>query len=402
MANGSSYHLSVTSAALVGALSALTMLALLTAGSGRWTWGVDSDGAAGAYGASADGRGADAGARLPASEIYRRAVAGVVKITAFAADAGGRASAAGESGSGFVVGADGSILTNAHVVSPQGVPLSRVEVAFRDGECAERRVEGVVVAMDPASDLAVVRVDPRAVALTVLPLGTSGDIEVGDRVFSIGNALDYDFGMTEGIVSALHRVLLGPNETTIRDGIQTDAAVNAGDSGGPLLDETGAVIGVNERIATAYGAPTGNIGLAFAVPVDTAKDVLAQVRKTGKVVRPWIGIEGLTITPAAVRLLGLSCHEGVLLVALQPDGPAALAGLRGGDHVVPIPGSAAGSVVAGGDVITRLGGRVVAGMTDVVDVVQATRPGDRLTVSYLRGGRRLEAVLTVGVRSTDW
>ena len=239
-------------------------------------------------------------------------------------------------------------------------------------------MDGAVIGIDSGTDLAVVRVDPKAVDLVILPLGDSDGLEVGDTVYSVGNGLDYDFSMTEGIVSALHRVLLGPNDALIRDGIQTDAAVNVGDSGGPLLDARGAVVGVNEQIATPGGVPTGNVGLAFAVPVDTVRDVLHQLRTTGTVVRPWIGVEALTITPAAVQLLGLESDRGILLVGVTPDGPAASAGLRGGDRVVSVPGSAGRTVTAGGDVITAMDGRPMASTDDLVDRVQALRPGDVL------------------------
>ena len=273
-----------------------------------------------------------------------------------------------------------------------------MRVVFRNGEVGERSVDGAVIGIDSGTDLAVVRVDPKAVDLVILPLGDSDGLEVGDTVYSVGNGLDYDFSMTEGIVSALHRVLLGPNDALIRDGIQTDAAVNVGDSGGPLLDARGAVVGVNEQIATPGGVPTGNVGLAFAVPVDTVRDVLHQLRTTGTVVRPWIGVEALTITPAAVQLLGLESDRGILLVGVTPDGPAASAGLRGGDRVVSVPGSAGRTVTAGGDVITAMDGRPMASTDDLIDRVQALRPGDRLDVTYLRDGRVLQAVITVGSR----
>lgn len=150
-----------------------------------------------------------------ASEIYRHPVGGVVKITAL--DLGGKwaASADGDSGSGFVVSADGTILTNAHVISPGSAPAARVDVMFRTGDSSERRLDGAVLCADASTDLAVVRVDPEAVDFTVLRLGDSRTLALGDPVFSIGNALDYDFGMTKGIVSGLHRVLLGLSQTSI-------------------------------------------------------------------------------------------------------------------------------------------------------------------------------------------
>ena len=365
-------------------LLALAALLGLAVGAGRWTW-VDE-----APAAAEDG--------LPADEVYRRAVEGVVKIVAFDVRDGDYSTACGEAGSGFVVADDGSIVTCAHVVSPRGTPVTRVRVVFRTGELGERSLEGAVVGVDWATDIAVVRVDPDAVELGVLPLGDSGGLEVGDTVYSLGNALDYDFSMTQGIVSALHRVLRGSHDALIRGGIQHDAAVNVGDSGGPLLDSQGTVVGVNQQIATPGGQPTGNAGLAFAVPVGTVKDVLHQLRTTGTVVRPWIAIEALTITPAAVGLLGLEVACGILVVDVTPDGPAAAAGLCGGDRQVAVPGQPGRTVRAGGDVITALDGRSVHDTDDLIDCVQALRPGDRLPVTYVRDGRAMTTVIVVGVR----
>ncbi len=373
---------------------ALALAVLLGALAGRVVPAADGFGAVlGRAGGAGAGQ-----AALPAAEIYRRSVPGVVKIVAFDAPAGDYASLTGKDGTGFVVSADGRIVTCAHVVSVDGSPVRRVRVVFRAGEAGECSAEGVVIGVDAGSDLAVVRVDPRAVRLTVLPLAAADGLQVGDTVYALGNALDYDFAMTQGIVSALHRVLTGPSAETIRDGIQTDAAVNAGDSGGPLLDEQGRVVGVNERIVTPYGAPTGNVGLAFAVPVSTVKDVLRQLEATGRVVRPWVGVEALTVSPAAVQLLHLRTDRGILLVGVERDGPAAAAGLRGGDRAVPVPGQPGRVVKAGGDVITALAGRPVLSTDDLVDCVQALEPGDRLPVSYLRGGKSLTTVIVVGVR----
>jgi S1-C subfamily serine protease len=374
-------------------LVASSLLALLVVG-GRWSVTGPSSAVALLPG---DGSGR-AVAAVPADEIYRRAVDGVVKIEAFDVWTGRYAAAPGEAGSGFVAARDGRIVTCAHVVSPAGKVATRVRVVFRAGEVGERSVDGAVVGVDAVNDLAVVRVDPETVRLTALPLGDSSRLEVGDAVYALGNALDYDFSMTRGIVSALHRVLVGPDEATIRDCIQHDAAVNAGDSGGPLLDERGAVIGVNERIATPDGAPVGNVGLAFAVPVGTVRDVLGQLEAGGEVVRPWVGVEALTISPAAVRLLDPGVDRGLLLVDVTPGGPAAAAGLRGGDRVVAVPGQPGRTVAAGGDVVTALDGRPVDCTDDLVSCVQGHRPGDRLTATYVRDGRTATVVIVVGVR----
>jgi S1-C subfamily serine protease len=362
---------------------------------GRMTWGEGVG-----SGLLPPGRGpSQAGAAgLPADEMYRRTVGGVVKIEAFGTRKGTDATSPGEAGSGFVVAADGRIVTCAHVVAPARALPARVRVVFRAGEIGERSLDGAVVGVDAVNDLAVVRVDPRAAQLTVLPLGGPDGLEVGDTVYALGNALDYDFSMTRGIVSALHRVLVGPGEATIRDCIQHDAAVNAGDSGGPLLDERGVVIGVNERIATPDGAPVGNVGLAFAVPVGTVRDVLRQLEASGEVVRPWVGVEALTISPAAVRLLDLDVESGLLLVDVTPGGPAAAAGLAGGDRVVAVPGQPGRTVAAGGDVVTELDGHAVTCTDDLVACVQGHRPGDRLSVTYVHGGRTATTVIVVGAR----
>ena len=373
----------------------LASAVMLGAVAGVLTWRDAAVGGVFRLGAEPSGAGATG---LAADEIYRRSVAGVVKVVAFDVRSGDYANAPGEAGSGFVVAADGRIVTCAHVVSPGATPATRVRVVFRAGEAGERSLDGAVVGVDAVNDLAVVRVDPEAVPLTVLPLGDSGGLEVGDTVYALGNALDYDFSMTSGIVSALHRVLVGPGEATICDCIQTDAAVNVGDSGGPLLDEHGNVVGVSERIATPDGPPSGNVGLAFAVPAGTVRDVLRQLETSGQVVRPWVGVEALTISPAAVQLLDPGTDHGILLVGVDAGGPAEAAGLRGGDHVVAVPGQPGRTVLAGGDVITALDGQDVSDTDDLVDCVQGTRPGDHLAVEYVRGGQTRAAVIVVGVR----
>ena len=193
-----------------------------------------------------------------AADIYRQSVHGVVKIEALGSEPGQPAVVPGTAGTGFVVDGDGTILTNAHIVTVGGRAVATVKVTCtRRAALSVACVDGVVLGVDDSMDVAVVKVDPRGLELRPLPLGDSTSLEVGDPVFAIGNPLDYDFSMRSGIVSALHRVLLGPNNAVIPGGIQTDAAVNEGDSGGPLIDGAGRVIGINEQIATAEGGAWG-------------------------------------------------------------------------------------------------------------------------------------------------
>ena len=225
---------------------------------------------------------------LTPAEIYDRASPGVVEVLATftqAADplygmGGGTAQALG---SGFVADTDGTILTNAHVVTDNGTRASSVSVVFKvqkDGKTETTEVPATIVGSDETSDVAVLKVDPtKAPSLQPLELGDSSSVEVGEAVVAIGNPLGYDFSVTSGIVSATNRNLESPNGSVIADGIQTDAAINEGNSGGPLIDLSGKVIGINEQIASQSG---GNQGLGFAVPIDTARDVMDQIETKGR------------------------------------------------------------------------------------------------------------------------
>jgi S1-C subfamily serine protease len=336
-----------------------------------------------------------AGRELPADLIYRASIRGVVKIISCEPRAAAGLQAPSSSGSGFVVDRRGTILTNAHVVTPGGMSVRRVLVIVLDRSGSERRVNGTVMGTDAATDVAVVHVEARGLDLDALPLGKASDLAVGDRVYAIGNPLDYDFSMTAGIVSALHRVVRGPGNAAIGEAIQTDAAVNSGDSGGPLLDAAGRVVGINEQIATEETGGSGNIGLAFAVPIEAGVDVLRQLSRTGRVRHPWLGIEGLTITPELVSLLKLKVETGVLLVAVSPEGPAERAGLRGGSRAVRVSGR---TISAGGDIVTAINGRRITGMADVVNLVQAGTPGSIVAVTYARGDAEGSTHVTLGVQ----
>jgi S1-C subfamily serine protease len=220
---------------------------------------------------------------LTPPQIYKKYAAGVVEVLAtfsITADQGpfGPSSATVQAlGSGFVASTDGYILTNAHVVSENGTKASSVTVAFKGTGTTTRKVAATIVGIDESSDVAVLKVDPVASpALVTIPLGDSSTVQVGETVVAIGNPLGYDFSLTEGIVSATSRELTAPNGATIANGVQTDAAINKGNSGGPLIDSTGHVIGINEQIATESG---GNEGLGFALPINTAAGVLERLTK---------------------------------------------------------------------------------------------------------------------------
>ena len=205
---------------------------------------------------------------------------------------------------------------------------------------------------------------------------------MGDPTIAIGNPFGLDRTLTTGVVSALQRRITAPNGFQIENVIQTDAAINPGNSGGPLLDAAGRVIGINSQIATG-GTGSGNVGIGFAVPINTAKQVVPQLRDEGKVERAYIGITGATIDQSLARL-NLATDSGVLVQSVQAGSPADKAGIRGGDARANLDGSA---IALGGDVIKEIEGRNAKSMDDVVAVVNRKKPGDSITLKLLRDGR---------------
>jgi S1-C subfamily serine protease len=290
------------------------------------------------------------------------------------------------SGSGFVIDDQGHILTNAHVVDG----AQRIEVKL--GEDAEP-VDAKLVGKDPSTDVAVLQVDPDQVDLHPLSLGSSSDVQVGDPVVAIGNPFGLERTVTTGIVSALQRQIEAPNGFTISDVIQTDASINPGNSGGPLLDENGQVIGINSQIATAGGE--GSVGVGFAVPIDTARDVAKQIIDNGEVQHAFLGISGADITPDVADALNLPVDEGALVQRVVPDSPAADAGIKGGKAEVTVGGQ---QLLAGGDVITQVDGQTVSGMDDVIAAVNAKQAGDDVTLQVHRDGQSQDITVTLGDR----
>jgi len=335
---------------------------------------------------------------LTPAEIYQRDAPGVVEVvsTLQTTEQGFFGPVTGTSqalGSGFVVSPQGYILTNAHVVSSDGKAASKVSVVFKGKGSQTTNVTARIVGVDETSDVAVLKVDPaRAPALRPLPLGRSSAAQVGEPVVAIGNPLGYDFSLTSGIVSATDRNLQSPNGSTISNGIQTDAAINEGNSGGPLIDSAGKVIGINEQIASQSG---GNQGLGFAVPIDTAASVMSQLEKNGKVTYAWLGVSGQTISADVAKALGLKVDQGVLVASVESGSPAAKAGIRGGSRQVALQDQV---YVTGGDIITRVGGSAVASNDDLSAFVAAHKPGDRVTVTLVRGSQTLTVQVTLGTR----
>jgi S1-C subfamily serine protease len=275
-------------------------------------------------------------------------------------------------GSGFVIDRDGHIVTNSHVV--QGA--SKIEVRF--GE--KTTVRATLVGQDASNDVALLKVDTDKDNLKPLVLGSSSKAKVGDSVVAIGNPFGLDRTVTTGIVSALQRQLRAPNGFTISDVIQTDAAINPGNSGGPLIDANGEVIGINSQIATAGGG--GSIGIGFAVPIDKAKKIVDELKKSGKIQHAYLGVTGADLSAALAKSLNLPTDKGVLVQGSR--GPAKDAGIKGGDTEVTIGGN---TLLLGGDVLVELGGKQVESMKDVITLVDSKKPGDELDAKIFRGSK---------------
>jgi S1-C subfamily serine protease len=286
-------------------------------------------------------------------------------------------------GSGFVVDKDGTILTNAHVVES----ADEVTVSFEEGgEEIPAEVKGV----DTSTDLAALKIDPSEVEnLQVLPLGDSSKAQVGDPVVAIGNPFGLSRTVTTGIVSALQREITAPDGFQISNVIQTDASINPGNSGGPLLDAEGRVIGINSQIATGGGQ--GSVGIGFAVPVNTAKQLLPELREGGEIERAWFGVQMIDVTEDVAQDQGLPVDKGALVVEATEGGPADDAGLRGGD---PQTGE-------GGDLIVAIDGQEVAAGDELAAAVAGKQPGDKVEVEYYRGDDKETVEVELGERPSS-
>jgi S1-C subfamily serine protease len=322
---------------------------------------------------------------LSINEIYKRAAPGVVQITSTSRTTDTfTGSAPPALGSGFVVDKAGHVVTNFHVV--QGG--DRVSVSFSNRDT----VDAELVGTDPSTDLALLRVETSSSALTPLPLGDSDKVEVGDRVVAIGNPFGLDRTATAGIVSALQRLITAPNQFTIDHVIQTDAPINRGNSGGPLLNDRAEVIGVNTQIKTEDYS-IGNVGIGFAVPSKTVKDVVAQILRTGRVEHAWLGINGRPVTEEIADDYNLPVEEGVLVERVWSNSGAAKAGLKPGDTQVVVAGE---TYNLGGDIIVSVNGNKVSEVEEIRDVIAARKPGEKIKLGIFRDDKKSSVTVTLG------
>jgi S1-C subfamily serine protease len=315
---------------------------------------------------------AEDGALTP-RDIYKRDAPGVVYITAeivstqpspFVEPQRGEST-----GSGFIIGNGGSIVTNAHVV--QGA--TSVTVRIGDGQVVKAKIAGE----DPSTDLALLLVDPKGLDLHPLELGSSKAVEVGDPTVAIGNPFGLDRTLTTGVVSAKQRQIPSLLEGfQIDDVIQTDAAINPGNSGGPLIDALGRVIGVNSQIQTG-GASNGNVGIGFAVPIDTAKEVIPQLRSKGRVDRAYLGVSTAATDPA---LDGANQVKGARILGVVPNSPADEGGLRRGD------------------VIEKIGDTPIESSEQISAAVTKHKPGETVAIQIVRGGSKKTVEVRLATR----
>jgi S1-C subfamily serine protease len=334
------------------------------------------------------------------NQIYRRDGQGVAFIEA--EGVGGEAGEVGPfgepepeeegggtaTGSGFLIDTEGHVVTNSHVVEG----AERVEVTLGS---SDESYGAEIVGTDPATDVALLRVDAPASQLHPLALGDSSQVQVGDPVVAIGNPFGLDRTVTSGIISALQRQIQAPNGFSISHVIQTDAAINPGNSGGPLIDTTGEVVGINAQIQTRTG---GNVGIGFAIPINTARDVVDQLKADGEVEHAYLGINGGSITPDLAKALNLPVDEGVLVQEVVPGGPAEDAGLEGGDTSATIDGA---EFELGGDIIVEVEGEPISGMDEVIDLVNEAKPGDKLEMTVRRGKGTKTLTVTLGQRPDE-
>src|SRR5262245_4131424 len=337
--------------------------------------------------------------RQTLSDIYRTNAPGVVQVTSttkvklprsqwFGNPFGLQGTDVQQSlGSGFVIDKAGLVVTNYHVVGN----ARTVYVSFSNSDSMRAEIIG----RDASTDVALLKVIASSRALKPLELGNSDEVRVGDEVAAIGNPLGYERSITLGIVSALQRSLTSPGGAPIDRVIQTDAVLNRGNSGGPLLNAQGKVIGVSSAIAEG-GPGTGNTGIGFAIPINTVKDVVAQLKKQGHVEHPFFGIVTRPVSSRIARVFNLPAQRGLLVESVYPGSGAEHAGLVGGSDQVVLAGE---SYQLGGDLVVKVDGMPVPSTERLREIVAQHEPGDTVAVEFYRDGELRTSTIRLGRQS---
>jgi S1-C subfamily serine protease len=388
-------------------LLAATLTLALLAGCGSGTSTVifkdkteESPSGSSAEGGSADegGESSEDGEPLPeiaieaaspgfdAARIYEEAAPGVVTIRAVYGSAGGA------EGSGFVLDENGEIVTNAHVVTDESSgsrkPASEVFVEFENRNILEAKIIG----FDPFADVALLKVQPDGFALHPLQLGDDETLAVGEPVAAIGSPFGEQRSLSVGVVSATDRSVKSLTQFSIEGAIQTDASINPGNSGGPLLEANAKVVGINQQIETNSGA---NDGVGFAVPISLIEHSVQQLRENGKAEYAYIGVSTQALYPQLSQKLGLDTDFGALIAEVVPGGPAAKAGLRGGNADIQFQ---AAEYKTGGDVIVEVEGEPVTEPDSLIKLIDERKPEEKLKLTILRDGKRQDVEVTLGKR----
>jgi S1-C subfamily serine protease len=290
-------------------------------------------------------------------------------------------------GSGFVIDPRGYILTNYHVV----VGAQSIEVILGD----KTRFPAKFIGADQRNDVALVKIDPKGKPLTALTLGDSSSLQVGQRVLAIGDPFGFQSTLTTGVVSALGRTVQTSETTFIDEAIQTDASINRGNSGGPLINTHGEVIGINSAIYTPSGTTAG---IGFAIPINTAKLIASDLMTEGKVRRAYLGVQTIPVAGWLAEALDLPVQEGLLVEALPKGSPAAAAGIHGGDRAAQ---AGMRRITIGGDVIVGIDGQKVSNQFDVNVILNRKRPGDTVTITIYRGAKKLDVAVKLGERDAN-
>lgn len=281
-------------------------------------------------------------------------------------------------GSGFIFDRQGYILTNAHVVEDAEI----IDVILDDGS----KVKGTVVGSDPATDIAVVKIEPPPPGLPVAALGDSSHLEVGQKAIAIGNPYGLDQTISVGVISGLNRISPGPGRSGSQLFIQTDAAINFGNSGGPLLNSQGEVIGINTAIIL------GAQNLAFSIPINIAKAVIPELMASGRVVRPWLGITGRAVNKKIIELIRLPLAEGILVEEVEKGSPAEKAGIKAGELPIMVEGE---KYILGGDIITKINDQPIPDVPRFLRTIAVLKAGDTIKLELFRQGKIKKIEITL-------